>query len=151
MTLEGKVANVLNDRELVINLGKSQGVEEGMVFEVSGQSLEVRDPDTNAVLGEVEPSKVKVKVIQLHDKFAVARTFETYTVELDEPLPGYPFSAMRPTRRVTRVKKLLPFSIAHISAGYPRFTEEGAYVMAGDKVRLFEEKVDIQIGNIELR
>lgn len=135
MTLEGKVTNILNDRELAINLGSERAVVEGDVFEVIGEPQQVCDPDTKEPLGEVDPSRIKVRVFEVHGKFAVARTFETYVAEIDEP--SYPFlinvfPPPRPTRRIRRVKKLLQ---PQIVSGYPRFTEEGAYIKEGDKVR----------------
>jgi hypothetical protein len=77
-SIEGQVAEILNSRELVINRGANDGVEDGMVFEIlSPQGQDIRDPATDEVLGSVERPKVVVKVVQVEPRLAVARTFRS--------------------------------------------------------------------------
>jgi hypothetical protein len=46
--IEGKVAQVLNERELVINIGHDHGAVLGMKFAVlSDKPIEILDPDTH--------------------------------------------------------------------------------------------------------
>ena len=47
MVIEGKVAKVLNSRELIINKGTDDGVEIGMRFDVQGSGLDILDPDSH--------------------------------------------------------------------------------------------------------
>ena len=55
MAIEGKVAQVLNAQELIINVGRNGGVVEGMKFAVLAETpLAVKDPDSGALLGEVD-------------------------------------------------------------------------------------------------
>lgn len=76
--IEGQVAEVLNSRDLVINRGEENGVEQGMVFEIlAPQGQDIRDPETNEVLGSVGRPKVVVKVVEVEPKLAVARTFKS--------------------------------------------------------------------------
>ena len=100
MNMEGKVAAVINRRELVINRGSDAGVQEGMKFKVMDRRLEITDPESNETLGTLEREKVRVKVSEVHPKFSIAMTYETYQVS--EPvLPG-----MLGSQRVTRVRTL---------------------------------------------
>ena len=100
MNIEGKVAAVINRRELVINRGTAAGVQEGMKFKVMDRLLEITDPESHETLGTLEREKVRVKVSEVHPKFSVAMTYETYQVS--EPgLPG-----MLGAQRVTRVRTL---------------------------------------------
>ena len=46
MLIEGKVAAIVNERELAINRGADVGVKEGMIFKVVEPELDVTDPDT---------------------------------------------------------------------------------------------------------
>jgi hypothetical protein len=74
MAVEGKVAKVLGNREIVINRGRDAGVRAGMVFEVfAPEGEEVWDPDTGETLGTVEDVKAKAEVIEVKDRLAVAR------------------------------------------------------------------------------
>ena len=71
--IRGKVARVLNGQEIVINAGIVDGVTVGMDFNVIDTNGEdIRDPDTNKVLGSIERPKVRVRVIHAQEKLAVA-------------------------------------------------------------------------------
>lgn len=76
--IEGRVAEILNSRELVLNKGDEHGVMVGMVFEIlAPQGEDIRDPVTDEVLGSVERPKVVVRIVQVEPKLAVARTFRS--------------------------------------------------------------------------
>lgn len=77
--IRGKVAEILDNRELVLNIGNEDGVEVGMKFSISsGQGREITDPDTGVVIGSVDVPKTIVKVVQVNGPhLAVARTFRT--------------------------------------------------------------------------
>lgn len=76
--ITGKVAAVLSARRLVINRGSEHGVEPGMRFRVL-EELNVTDPDTGERLGELPREVVRVAVIDVEPRYAIAHTFETYT------------------------------------------------------------------------
>ncbi len=53
--IRGKVAKVLNSREVALNIGEEQGVRIGMVFEILSPVGDViEDPDTGDTLGSVD-------------------------------------------------------------------------------------------------
>ena len=71
--IRGKVARVLNGQEIVINAGIVDGVTVGMDFNVMDTNGEdIKDPDTNEVLGSIERPKIRVRVIHAQEKLAVA-------------------------------------------------------------------------------
>src|SRR5687768_5118311 len=78
--LQGKVAQLLNARELVINLGHKQGVQTGMRFAVLGPPAEILDPDSGDLLGSVPRLKVRVQTARVEESFSICRTYETRTV-----------------------------------------------------------------------
>lgn len=82
--LRGKVAALLNSRELVLNLGSDDGVEVGMRFVIlNSKGVDITDPDTGKVIGDVKVPKTVVKVVRVDGpKVAVARTFRV--------IPGTP-------------------------------------------------------------
>jgi hypothetical protein len=69
--IEGKVARILDEYSIVINIGRNNGVVNGMVFAVFVQSNEeVKDPDSGEVLGKMENIKEHVFVAHVQDKFS---------------------------------------------------------------------------------
>lgn len=87
----GKVARVNSDRELVINRGAEHGVGVDEYFYVRGDLIEIKDPDSGDVLGEVTPIKAVVQVREVGEKFCIARTFRTRRVKVDEGSSGGSF------------------------------------------------------------
>lgn len=78
--MEGKVAGVLSERELYINIGSSSGVTLGMKFKVlAAEPVEVRDPETDEVLGIIDREKVRVSVVDLKEKFSICKTYRKWT------------------------------------------------------------------------
>ena len=76
--IEGRVAAIINSRELAINRGEKHGVYVGMRFAVLDTSAGViTDPDTGDELGLIEGTKVRVEVVEIQDLFSVAQTYET--------------------------------------------------------------------------
>src|SRR3712207_6925498 len=83
MAVEGKVAKILGNNEIVINRGRNEGVRQGMLFEVfAPEGEEVWDPDTGETLGTVEDVKAHAEVIEVKERLAVARRSEEHTSEL---------------------------------------------------------------------
>lgn len=81
MKITGKVAKILDNRTLIINVGSSNGVKLGMKFLISSATnSEVKDPDTGQVIGEVAIPKIKVSVTRVDEKYSIAETYEYHTV-----------------------------------------------------------------------
>jgi hypothetical protein len=81
--IRGKVARILNSRELVINLGSNDGVIVGMKFDVlDPKGEDIKDPDTGEVLGSLSRPKVRVRVKTLDDRICVAATFRERQVNI---------------------------------------------------------------------
>ncbi|MEW6752872.1 MAG: hypothetical protein AB1505_18115 [Candidatus Latescibacterota bacterium] len=72
-SIEGKVAAVIDDTTLVLNVGHEQGVREGMVFAVYGEHHDIRDPDTGEALGRWEMVKARVVVTHVQPRMSTAR------------------------------------------------------------------------------
>lgn len=107
MAIEGKVAVILNERELIINKGAEAGVKEGMKFKIVEPQVAIKDPDTGEALGTLTHEKIRVGIVEVQPKFSKARTYETFVDYL--PLPKFslppPFPPP-PTVSVTRVRTL---------------------------------------------
>src|SRR3712207_8952239 len=72
MAVEGKVAKILGNNEIVINRGRNEGVSPGMLFEVfAPEGEDVWDPDTGETLGTVEDVKAHAEVTEVKERLAV--------------------------------------------------------------------------------
>jgi len=71
--IHGKVAQLLNVRQLAINVGYKHGVAQGMHFAVLNRNAgEIRDPDTHEILGSAILPKLHVKVTTVQQEFSIA-------------------------------------------------------------------------------
>ena len=81
--IRGKVARILNTRELVINLGSEDGITLGMYFDVMDpKGTDIEDPDTREVLGSIERPKVRVKVSRVETRLSMASTYRSKKVNI---------------------------------------------------------------------
>jgi hypothetical protein len=99
--IEGKVAKVLNNRELVINRGSQHGVRVGDKFKVGEKVEQILDPDTGKILGSLSQEKVRVKIVNVQPAFSIGQTYETYQ-EYEPTSPARVFSP----RIITKVKTI---------------------------------------------
>lgn len=132
--IRGKVAAVLNDREIALNLGYANGVSVGMYFDVmSLESGDIRDPDTDEILGSIERPKVRVRVTEVREKFSVASTYRSKRVNVGGTFENKffdmgPFArALMPSGWLTKYKPPPP--------SFDYLQERDSYVKVGDPVR----------------
>ena len=70
--IEGKIARILDEYNVVINVGRRHGVREGMPFVIFATSEnEVKDPDTGEVLGRLETVKGYVSAVHVQDGLSI--------------------------------------------------------------------------------
>ena len=130
MTIRGRVAAVLNAREVAFNVGASSDVEVGMRFLVLDKAgLVLRNPDNQDELGTIDVPKIQMEVIRVEDHYAVARTLSKR-----ENVGGQGFGSdmMRlygPSKWVTRHETL-----KKSDANYEPLDESNAIVGVGDTV-----------------
>jgi hypothetical protein len=78
--ISGKIARILSDSEIVLNIGSQDGVEVGMEFVIYSEDDHIIDPVTGEDLGALETVKGRVKVTHVMEKLSRAETL-TYRVE----------------------------------------------------------------------
>ena len=138
--IRGKVAKILNTREVALNVGTHHGVHMGMIFNIlSPGSGEVRDPDTGEVLGSVDLTKAAVRVNATHEKFAIAATFRSTRVNVGGTAPvGIDLNANNIRRLFEPPKWETRYETLKIKGGFEAITEEldeeNSYVSIGDPV-----------------
>jgi len=130
--IRGKVARVLNAREIAINVGAARGVTVGMYFDViDTHDEEIKDPDTEEVLGSIERPKVRVKITHVQEKLAIASTYKAESVNIGGdggPLGPFARSLMPPEW----IKKYE--TLRTKDKGWSHLYEEDSYVKVGDPV-----------------
>lgn len=134
--ITGKVARILNEREVALNIGGDDGVELDMLFDImSPKGYDIEDPDSGEVLGSVLRPKIRVKVIQVQDRVAVASTYKTQRVNVGGIGPGFGNLFLQPPRWETRIETL------HKTDTTQRdISEADSYVSTGDPVvQAFED------------
>ena len=147
-SLEGKVAKILNSRELVINIGKSAGVEVGMVFKVLDQEeINIRDPVTGENLGSLERTKAKVKVDFVKDNMSVAKTFRKETINVGGSATGllaaaHSFSNI--AEQLVPPKWIDKYETLRLPEDFEPLDETDSIVSVGDIVVLTAEEEDSQ-------
>jgi hypothetical protein len=81
--IRGKVARVLNSRELALNIRSEHGVREGMLFDViDPKGEDIVDPETGDIIGSLERAKVRVEVISAQNRLSVASTYKKERVNV---------------------------------------------------------------------
>lgn len=129
--LQGKVAKILNEREVAINLGQSQGVKKGMRFAILAPTPEeIRDPETNELLDIVDRAKVFVRATEVREKITICSTYRTI-----KPAGGRFGSALDFGRLFDRPKEV-PETLRVDDSSQPApLSPEESYVKIGDRVK----------------
>ena len=135
--IRGKIAKILNSRDVALNIGKHQGVESGMLFDIlSDAGLDIKDPDTGEELGSVDLPKTRVRITRVYDTLSVASTYRTKRVKVAGSSIG---SLFEPPAWETHYETL------KASGSFERagedLDESRSYVSRGDRV--------VQVLNVE--
>ena len=71
--INGKVAAIIDDATLVLNVGLKQGVKEGTTFLVVDEHAEIADPDTGEPLGNWEMVKARLVVTHVQERMCTVK------------------------------------------------------------------------------
>lgn len=130
---QGLVAQIINARELAINIGENHGVERGMIFAILAESpIEVRDPKTDEVLDSIDREKVRVQAIEVREKITVCRTYRK------KRIPGGVLYDS-PAAMLTREPQEIVETLKAEDSSYPEpLSEEESFVKIGDRAVFIE-------------
>jgi hypothetical protein len=133
--IEGKVAQILSESRVIINVGQAAGVKEGMLFVILAEGGEVKDPDTGRPLGKWEMPKGRVRVIHVQEKLSLCGAIASETPSAEPDATTHTLSAsMVAVSMPGRLAPKLNVRQADIS-GLP----EVSAVRVGDRVRSVEQ------------
>jgi hypothetical protein len=138
--IEGRVAQILNSRELAINIGADKGVKLGMVFAVLAETpLEVRDPETKEVLDVVDREKVRVMAGEVRKKITICRTYRVRKIG-GGPLYGLSSIDILRSGDLFAPPKEVPETLEATNESYPPpLLPEESYVKINDRVVLVSD------------
>ena len=126
----GKVARVLNSRELALNIGEDQGVHIGMKFDVMDETgKNITDPDTNQIIGSIERAKVRVEIIDVQKNLSVASTYRTHNIDR-----GGRVSSLPQISQILLPNKWVKETLKADETTWEDLPESKSYVKTGDKV-----------------
>lgn len=131
--IEGRVAQIINARELAINIGSKDGVRPKMKFAVLAESpIEVRDPGTQEVLDYIDREKVRVEASEVRDRITICRTYRVRHIPggslSGATVFGSMIDAMRPAVKITETLEAKDSSLP------PPLSPEESYVKINDRV-----------------
>lgn len=101
--IAGKVITIFSDKEVLLNIGAEDGVEEDMEFIIFVEGDHIFDPDTNEDLGIIETIKGRIRIDHVMPKMSRAKTF-SYQVKIPSVFDS--ISDYAGTRYATRTHKL---------------------------------------------
>ena len=132
---QGKVAKILTEREVVINIGSAQGVKKGMRFAILAPTPEeVLDPETGEVLDVVDRTKVLVQATEVREKITICSTYRTTKMSGGALSTTYAFS------RLFELPREIPETLRIEDSSLPApLSPEESYVKIGDRVKQVEE------------
>jgi hypothetical protein len=133
--LQGKVAKILTEREVVINIGKVQGVTKGMRFAIlAATPEEISDPETGEVLDVVDRTKVLVQATEVRERVTICSTYRT------TKMSGGAFSTAYSLSRLFDPPREIPETLRIEDSLLPApLSPEESYVKIGDRVKQVEE------------
>jgi hypothetical protein len=126
--IRGRVARILNSRELVINKGHSDGVQDGMYFAVLDPNAEdITDPETGEVLGSIHRPKTFVKIVTVEERLSLARTFRQWN-------RGGQLSGLSGLSELLGPPRVVVESLKTSESTWEQLDEKESFVKTGDPV-----------------
>jgi len=140
--IRGKVARILNSRELILNVGATAGVVVGLYFDIlDPKGEDIRDPDTDEVLGSIDRPKVRVQVTKVDEKLCVASTYKKRQINVGGRGFGVQDEFARmlaPPKYVTQYETLKT-----TEKTWENLSEDQSYVKIGDPAVQVVEEIDV--------
>ena len=129
--IRGKIAKIINSRDLAINIGSEQGVEVNMLFDVlTPRGYDIADPDTGEILGSLDVPKTRVKIKRVYPKLSVASTYRSTRVNVGGSGLGFTYSSLfQPPKWVNQYETLKTNDTT-----WEGLEEVDSYVATGDPV-----------------
>lgn len=120
--IKGKVVKILNNYQIIADVGYADGVKKDMNFIIYTEGEEILDPDTKKPLGKIEHLKARIEPLHIQEKITI---METYEKEISKIM-----AAFRPSGAAIERQK--PFITAESFKGKD---DVNLIVKVGDQIR----------------
>lgn len=77
--LRGKIAKILSQTKIVINIGNKQGVKIGMKFVIYDEGEMIFDPEDNQPIEKIELVKGNFEITQVQEKTSIGESYKIET------------------------------------------------------------------------
>jgi hypothetical protein len=133
--IKGAVADILNEREVVLNIGSRDGVKKGMRFGIlDNLEYEIKDPITGESLGNLPPRpKIRIEIVQMTERISIGRTYGTRRKNLGG-LGGVGLGVSALLEMPRYVEEPITFRVGGGATYFKKISPEDSVVQIGDAV-----------------
>ena len=140
--IEGKVIKILDEYNIVINLGWKDGLADGMnVVVFAPGSEEVKDPNTGESLGYLELVKAHLKVAHVQERCSICTAESAMKAGEEEGGVQTLGAAMMAEAMGTKYSKQYMTEKLNVNTSQISGMQQVGPISIGDKVRWIESKV----------
>lgn len=108
----GKVATILSDREIALNVGTNHGVSLDDVVTLT-ELVDVKDPDTKESLGSVRLVKLRLRISMATERYSVA----TVTDRVTNTSPNQSRWVAAPFKAITNLPSQVSGQAGYVTVG----------------------------------
>jgi hypothetical protein len=108
--IDAKVARVMNETTIAINVGEDAGVEPGNLV-VHWRTVDVTDPDTGETLGSVRLPNLRLEVSEVYERFSLAR--------VEYQTPNFLAGMFKPSKVIASSDRALGQERVQLAPGFP--------------------------------
>ena len=77
-----RVIKIISDREILVNVGSNQGIQQGAILTILGKEEEIIDPFSHESLGYLPVTKAQVKVDVVYEKMCMCKPTTSFNFEI---------------------------------------------------------------------
>lgn len=119
----GRVIKILNDKTIVVNVGNAE-LKVGDRINILDECIEIKDPDTKALLGSYSFKKAILVIRETYELFSIAEAYEFETISNSLAL------AMNPLLKSN--KQIIPLNVN--KEDNENITLENKEIKIGDEI-----------------
>lgn len=105
--VNGVVAQIVSDREVILNRGSLDGMVVGDFYKVlDPKTIDIKDPESGKSIGSILRIKIVLKAVDVGDHLTIARTFRSKEVNVGGVGPNVLGGLLTPPKFIDKVETL---------------------------------------------
>jgi hypothetical protein len=105
--ISGVVAQIVSDREVILNRGSLDGVKVGEYYKVlDPKTIGVTDPESGKVIGSIVRIKIVLEAVDVAERLTIARTFRSKEINVGGAGVNVLGGLLSPPKYVEKVETL---------------------------------------------